>query len=206
MTAPAEIWPLAAALTGGYLLGSVPFALLLTRTAGLGDIRRMGSGNVGATNVLRSGSTPLAVLTLLLDAGKGALAVVLAARWGTDAGLVAGGAAVIGHVFPVWLGFRGGKGVATTLGVLLAASWPTGLGTIAVWLAAAVIGRYSSAAAIAAMAAAPVIAWALAGPAVALLALAAGALVIVMHRHNIRRLRAGEETRISFKKERDRAD
>lgn len=200
MSTSAGLWPLFASALGGYLLGSIPFALLLTRIAGHGDIRKVGSGNVGATNVLRAGGTALALLTLILDAGKGALAALLAANWGMDAGLVAGAGAVIGHVFPVWLGFRGGKGVATTFGVLLAVSWQTGIGAILMWLAVAVIGRYSSAAALAAMAAAPVIAWFVSSPRVALLALALGVLVIVMHKDNIRRLRSGEESRISFTK------
>ncbi len=206
MIGPGEIWPLLGWALGGYLLGSIPFALLLMRLAGHGDIRRMGSGNVGATNVLRSGTKVLALATLVLDAAKGAVAVLIAARSGHEAGLIAGAGAVAGHVFPVWLGFRGGKGVATTMGVLLAAAWPTGLGVIAAWVAAALIGRYSSASAIFAMAVAPAIAWALSGPRVALLALSLGVLVIAMHRDNIRRLITGEESRISFRRSRDRTD
>ncbi|MDH3241602.1 MAG: glycerol-3-phosphate 1-O-acyltransferase PlsY [Alphaproteobacteria bacterium] len=200
-------WPLLAWAAVGYLLGSVPYALLLMRLAGRGDIRKMGSGNVGATNVLREGGTGLAVATLVLDAGKGALAVLLAARYAPDAApssaLVAGAGAVLGHVFPVWLGFRGGKGVATTLGVLLVASWPTGLAVVATWLAAALIGRYSSLSAIIALALAPVFGFFLAGPKVALLALVLGVLVIALHHTNIRRLLAGEEDRISIGREHD---
>ena len=127
-------WYLLAA-AAGYLLGSIPFGLVLTRTAGLGDIRRLGSGNIGATNVLRTGSKALAAATVVLDGGKGAVAVLALAPW--DAGLVAGFAAVIGHNFPVWLRFRGGKGVATTLGVLLAVAWPVGLLACLTWLVVA---------------------------------------------------------------------
>lgn len=195
------LWPILGWAAAGYLLGSVPFALLLMRLAGRGDVRKMGSGNVGATNVLRTGGTALAIATLVFDAGKGAVAVLLAASHSVDAALIAGAASVLGHVFPVWLGFRGGKGVATTLGVLLAASWPTGLAVIATWLAVALIGRYSSLSAITAMVLAPVWGWVLGGPKVALLALALGVLVIALHRTNIRRLLAGEEGRITFKRD-----
>ncbi len=186
-----------AALVGGYLLGSIPFGLLLTRAAGLGDIRSMGSGNIGATNVLRTGRRGLAAVTLLLDGGKGAAAVLVAgATAGPIAALVAGVGAVLGHLFPVWLGFRGGKGVATGLGVLLAAAWPVGLAACAVWLVLALALRISSAAALGAFAAAPVVGWVLAGRAVALLALAVAALVYARHGANIRRLLAGTEPRI----------
>jgi glycerol-3-phosphate acyltransferase PlsY len=207
MTGGAALWPLLTWAVIGYLLGSVPYALLLMKLAGRGDIRKMGSGNVGATNVLREGGTALAVATLVFDAGKGAVAVLLAANFGPpgapEAALIAGAAAVLGHVFPVWLGFRGGKGVATTLGVLLAASWPTGLAVIGTWLAVAVIGRYSSLSAILALALAPGYAYLLAGPSVALLALALAILVIALHHTNIRRLISGEEGRISFKRKGD---
>ncbi|HEX4262618.1 MAG TPA: glycerol-3-phosphate 1-O-acyltransferase PlsY [Acetobacteraceae bacterium] len=188
---------LLAALVGGYLLGSIPFGLLLTRAAGLGDIRSVGSGNIGATNVLRTGRRGLAVATVLLDGGKGVAAVLLAgATAGPIAALVAGVGAVLGHLFPVWLGFRGGKGVATGLGVLLAAAWPVGLAACAVWLVLALALRISSAAALGAFAAAPVVGWVLAGRAVALLALAVAALVYARHGANIRRLLAGTEPRI----------
>ncbi|MBV8868831.1 MAG: glycerol-3-phosphate 1-O-acyltransferase PlsY [Acetobacteraceae bacterium] len=181
----------------GYALGSVPFGLLLTRAAGLGDIRGIGSGNIGATNVLRTGRKGLAGATLLLDGGKGAAAVLLTA-WlgGPQAGLWAGGGAVLGHLFPVWLGFRGGKGVATGLGVLLAIAWPVGALWCAAWLATARLARISSLAALVAFALAPLFAWALASGGVVKLSLAIAVLVFVRHHANIRRLLAGQEPRI----------
>ena len=181
----------------GYALGSVPFGLLLTRAAGLGDIRGIGSGNIGATNVLRTGRKGLAGATLLLDGGKGAAAVLLTA-WlgGPQAGLWAGGDAVLGHLFPVWLGFRGGKGVATGLGVLLAIAWPVGALWCAAWLATARLARISSLAALVAFALAPLFAWALASGGVVKLSLAIAVLVFVRHHANIRRLLAGQEPRI----------
>src|SRR5246127_5603985 len=138
--------PLAAIL--GYLLGAIPFGLVLTRLAGRGDIRRVGSGNIGATNVLRTGSKGLAALTLLLDLAKGTVAVVIARRWGPQAGLIAAGCAILGHMFPVWLGFRGGKGVATALGVLIPLAWPAALVAALLWLLTAVLFHYSSLAAL----------------------------------------------------------
>src|SRR6185312_8754391 len=184
----------------GYLFGSVPFGLLLTRMAGLGDIRSIGSGNIGATNVLRTGNKGLAAATLLLDAAKGAVAVGLFRYLGPpDAALWAGAGAVIGHLFPVWLGFRGGKGVATALGVLLASAWPVGLIACAAWLAAAAALRISSAASLIALAVAVPVAWALAGPATAVLALAIALLVFVRHAANIRRLLGGTEPHIGAK-------
>jgi glycerol-3-phosphate acyltransferase PlsY len=187
------------ALALGYLLGSIPFGLLLTRAAGLGDIRAIGSGNIGATNVLRTGRKGLAAATLALDLGKGVAALLLAgALAGETAGLAAGFGAMLGHAFPVWLGFRGGKGVATGGGVLLAAAWWLGLLAALVWLAVAAATRLSSAAALAACAAAPVIAamggrWDL-----ALFAAGIAALIAWRHRPNIARLRAGTEPRIGF--------
>jgi len=151
---------LALAALLGALLGSVPFGLLLTRAAGLGDIRKLGSGNIGATNVLRTGRRDLAAATLVLDAGKGAAAVLLAAAvWGPLAGAVAGVAAVVGHLFTPWLGFQGGKGVATALGTLLALAFPAGLAACGLWLATAKLTRISSAAALVAFALAPLLAW-----------------------------------------------
>ncbi len=186
---------LAAAL--GYVLGSIPFGLVVTRLAGLGDIRDIGSGNIGATNVLRTGRKGLAALTLALDSGKGAAAVfAFAALWDSQAGMIAGAAAVVGHNFPVWLRFRGGKGVATTLGVLLAAAWPVGVAACATWLLVAGVFRYSSLAALVALTAAPVYAWWLAAPELAVVAAALAALSIVRHYANIGRLVKGEESKI----------
>src|SRR5476649_1695608 len=152
-------WPFYAGALVAYLLGSIPFGLVLTRLAGYGDIRAIGSGNIGATNVLRTGNNKLALLTMLLDGAKGALAVVVAARFGPDMAVISGAAVVLGHLFPVWLGFKGGKGVATAGGVLLAIAWPVGLIALAAWLAVAVLLRYSSAAALAACATAIVAGW-----------------------------------------------
>jgi glycerol-3-phosphate acyltransferase PlsY len=181
----------------GYLFGSVPFGLLLTRLAGLGDIRAIGSGSIGATNVLRTGNKGLAAATLLLDAAKGAFAVGVFRYLGPpDAALWAGLGAVFGHLFPVWLGFKGGKGVATGLGVLLAASWPVGVTACAVWLIVAAATRMSSLAALAALAAAPIAAVFLADSKIVWLALAIAVLVIARHHENIRRLLAGTEPRI----------
>jgi glycerol-3-phosphate acyltransferase PlsY len=192
--------PSAAFIVLGYILGSIPFGLLLTRAAGLGDIRAVGSGNIGATNVLRTGKRSLAAGTLILDAAKGAVAVLIAAGLGGPiAGLWAGLGAVLGHLFPVWLGFRGGKGVATGLGVLLAAAWPVGLIACAAWLLVAAALRMSSAASLIALAVAVPVAWALAGPATALLALAIALLVFVRHAANIRRLFDGTEPHIGAK-------
>ena len=192
---------LIAAIAAGYLIGSIPFGLVLTRMAGLGDIRRIGSGNIGATNVLRTGNKSLAVVTLLLDLGKGALVVLVVSRnWGfvglMDAGLFAGLATVLGHNFPVWLQFRGGKGVATTMGVLLGSLFPVGAVACGAWLLTAAVFRYSSLAALVALTAAPVYAaWIGATP----VALAAGALTLLSiftHRANIERLIQGQEPKI----------
>ena len=184
----------------GYLLGSIPFGLLLTRAAGLGDIRRIGSGNIGATNVLRTGNKGLAAATLLLDAAKGAAAVLIA-TWagGPDGILWAGSGAVAGHAFPVWLGFKGGKAVATSYGVLIAAAWPVCLCAGAVWLIVAAATRFSSVAALASFAAAPILAAVLASAGVVKLALVIAVLVFARHHTNIRRLLAGTEPRIGNK-------
>lgn len=185
----------------GYLLGSVPYGLLLTRAAGLGDIRAIGSGNIGATNVLRTGNKGLAAATLALDALKGLAALVLARwLWGEDAGLVAGVAAMAGHAFPVWLGFRGGKGVATGAGVLLAAQWWLGLGTLLVWLVVFAATRISSAGALAGCAAAPVLALAFGDARLAAFALGLAVLITWRHKANIARLLAGTEPRFGAKK------
>ena len=187
----------------GYALGSIPFGLLLTRAAGLGDIRAIGSGSIGATNVLRTGNKKLAAGTLLLDALKGAAAVLLAgwlaarmAEPGGFAGLWAGLGAVLGHLFPIWLGFRGGKGIATGFGVLLAVAWPAGVLAGAVWIGMAWAVRLSSAASLVASALAPVFALLLGRPQVALLALAVAILIWARHHANIARLLAGTEPRI----------
>ena len=192
------------ALAGGYLLGSIPFGVLVMRAAGAGDPRGIGSGNIGATNVLRSGRRGLAALTLLGDGGKGALAV-LAAWVATRQGgpeqqalltSLAGGAAFVGHLFPVWLGFKGGKGVATFFGTLLAAAWPVGLAAGAAWLITAFLFRTSSLAALVAVALAPVAALLLGRPVVAALALFMAVLIYLRHLPNIQRLLKGEEPRI----------
>ena len=184
----------------GYLLGSIPFGLLLTRAAGLGDVRKIGSGNIGATNVLRTGNKPLAAATLLLDAAKGAAAVLLARHFAAEIpALWAGLAAVLGHLFPIWLNFRGGKGVATGYGVLIAACWPAGLLAGAIWLGMAKLVKISSAAALTSFALAPILAYLFAGRDIALLALAVAILVFIRHHANIARLLAGAEPRIGSK-------
>ena len=185
----------------GYLLGSIPFGIVMARAFGLGDLRKIGSGNIGATNVLRTGNKPAAFLTLVLDAGKGGIAVLLA-RWlvAEDAAQVAGGAAFLGHLFPVWLGFKGGKGVATFLGTLLALSFPVGLAACLLWLLTAAISRISSLSALVAAALSPVAATFLGRPDLSLLAILLAALIFVRHDANIRRLMRGEEPRIGRKK------
>jgi len=181
----------------GYLLGAIPFGLLLTRAAGLGDIRQIGSGNIGATNVLRTGRKGLAAATVVLDGAKGVGAVLLGgAIGGPAAALWAGAGAVLGHLFPIWLGLRGGKGVATGLGVLIGAALPVGVVACAVWLVVAKLARLSSLAALTAFAVAPAAAALLAGPGVVKLSLAIAVLVFVRHHANIRRLLAGTEPRI----------
>ena len=189
--------PLLLAAVGGYLLGSIPFGLILTQLWGHGDIRSIGSGNIGATNVLRTGDKKLALATLLLDGGKGALATLLAARWGGEtASLVAALAAVVGHNFPLWLSFRGGKGVATTLGVLLAVAWPVGIGALVLWIGSAALFRISSLAALIALAASPLLMLTFGDGADTALAALLAALAVARHHTNIRRLLAGTEPRI----------
>jgi len=181
-----------------YLIGSIPFGLLLTRAAGLGDIRKVGSGNIGATNVLRTGSRKLAAATLILDALKGAAPVLIASCFGPTMALVAGAAAVVGHVAPVWLRFRGGKGVATTLGVLFGAAWPLGLIACGAWLLVAFLARYSSLAALVALGTAPFFALAFGWHHVAWLAGFLAIIVIVKHHANIHRLITGTESKITL--------
>ena len=190
-------------LLGGYLLGSIPFGVIATRLGGAGDVRNIGSGNIGATNVLRTGRRDLALITLVGDGGKGAAAVLLFA-WLTGSaawGAAAGGAAFLGHCFPVWLGFKGGKGVATFLGTLIAAAWPAGLAAGAIWILIAFVFRFSSLAGLAAAAAAPLLVWWLdpsdAGKLAHIwLAAFMAVLIFIRHHENIRRLVKGEEPRI----------
>jgi len=215
-------WPyFLAAFLLAYLLGSLPFGLLLTRAAGLGDIRRQGSGNIGATNVLRTGRKDLALLTLILDSGKGAAAVGLANLFaGSEVALIAAFAAVLGHLFPVWLGFRGGKGIATTLGTLLALAFWVGALACLTWLLVALILRYSSLAGLMSTALAPLYAWILplgfrpaelfepgfgdllfrGEPQLIQVTAALAVLVWLRHWSNITRLLAGQEPRIGEKK------
>lgn len=187
------------ALFAGYLCGSIPFGLLLTQAAGLGDVRKIGSGNIGATNVLRTGSKGLAAATLLLDALKGTFPALLAARYGAEAGAIAGAGALLGHVFPVWLGFKGGKGVATYIGVLAALAWQVALVFAAVWLVMAAIFRYSSLAALVACTVVPVALYVRDLPQFALAFLLMSLLVFYKHRANIERLLAGTESKIGAK-------
>jgi len=187
------------ALIFGYLLGSIPFGLLLTRAAGLGDVRSIGSGNIGATNVLRTGNKGLAAATLLLDALKGTAAVLIVAAMDPAAALVAGLGAFLGHLYPVWLGFKGGKGVATYLGVLIAVAWKAALVFAIVWIGLAAITRQSSTAALTAVVAVPVALYLLGLPAAAVLFAVMSVIVWVKHRANIKRLWAGTEPRIGAK-------
>ncbi|MBP2239356.1 glycerol-3-phosphate acyltransferase PlsY [Sinorhizobium kostiense] len=186
-------------LAFGYLLGSIPFGLILTRMAGLGDVRKIGSGNIGATNVLRTGNKKLAAATLLLDAFKGTAGAAIASYWGIEAGIAAGFAAFLGHLFPVWLGFKGGKGVATYIGVLLGLAPIMVLAFAAVWLAMAKITRYSSLSALVATASIPVALYASGYGKIALLFAAMTVISWIKHRTNIERLLSGTESRIGEK-------
>ena len=190
---------------GGYLFGAIPFGIVIARLFALGDLRQVGSGNIGATNVLRTGSKLAAFLTLLLDSGKGAI-VVLFVTWITYdpfAGLAAGSWAVVGHIFPVWLKFKGGKGVATTAGVFLATAWPVGLAVIGTWIVVAAISRYSSLAALVAAVMAPVYSIYFSTTQNTLMVGILAALVFARHSENITRLIKGEETKIGAKKTAD---
>ncbi|WP_254691043.1 glycerol-3-phosphate 1-O-acyltransferase PlsY [Shinella daejeonensis] len=194
-------WQLAAlptfiALVFGYLLGSIPFGLILTRVAGLGDVRKIGSGNIGATNVLRTGNRKLAAATLLLDALKGTAATAIGLCWGLEAGLAAGLAAFLGHLFPVWLGFRGGKGVATYVGLLLGLAPLVAAVFAAIWIGVAWLSRYSSLSALVATAASPVVLWLTGNEKTALLFAVLTLITWWKHRKNISRLLAGDESRI----------
>jgi acyl phosphate:glycerol-3-phosphate acyltransferase len=200
ITGPTAI---ALCLIGGYLLGSIPFGVIVTRLGGVGDVRNIGSGNIGATNVLRTGRRDLALITLLADGGKGAVAALLAGALthSADIATLAGGAAFVGHIFPVWLRFKGGKGVATFFGTLIAVAWPAGLAAGATWILMALIFRLSSLAALTAAALAPLLVWWLdqsEGGKLGHIWLAAfmAVLIFIRHHENIRRLLRGEEPRI----------
>ena len=186
----------------GYLCGSVPFGLLLTRAAGMGDIRSIGSGNIGATNVLRTGNRWLAAATLVLDAAKAAMPVLLArALWGEDAAMIAAIAAFLGHCFPVWLGFKGGKGVAVMIGSLLALAWPVGLIFCAVWLLIALAQKMSSLAALTAAATAPIFAYVVVSEKLAAATALLAILLFFQHRANIMRLLRNTEPKIGSEKQ-----
>lgn len=204
-----------AAAIGGYLLGSIPFGLVLTRLAGLGDIRKIGSGNIGATNVLRTGRKDLAILTVLLDASKAGIAAYLAyilvapqpyvfldfyTQTNIMAELIAGTCGVLGHNFPIWLKFKGGKGVASTFGFLIATCWPVALCDFAVWIIMAFVTRYSSLSALTAAVLTPLFAFFLTTPVYSLFYSAIAVLIIIRHHTNIGRLIKGQESKISFKK------
>jgi glycerol-3-phosphate acyltransferase PlsY len=183
----------------GYLLGSIPFGLLITRAAGLGDVRKIGSGNIGATNVLRTGNKGLAALTLLLDGLKGTVAVLIAGLYGPDLAIIAGFFAFIGHLFPVWLGFKGGKGVATYIGVLAGLMWKVALVFAAVWIAVALLLRYSSLAALIAAVIVPLTLLIMGYQDFAVVFAVMSVIVFIKHRANISRLMAGTESRIGSK-------
>ena len=192
-------------IAGGYLLGSIPFGVILTRLFGAGDLRQIGSGNIGATNVLRTGRKELAAATLLLDGAKGAVAVLLARHFvpelGDHAAMMAGAAAMIGHCYPVWLNFRGGKGVATLLGLALALAWPIGLVFAAVWIGAVLLLRISSLGGMLGAVSAPVAAFAFGYPVYTVGLAGLAVIVLRRHRENIARLRAGTEPRVGGRKD-----
>ena len=192
------IWP-ALALAIGYLLGSIPFGLVLTRLFGAGDLRAIGSGSIGATNVLRTGRKDLAAATTLLDIAKGTVAVLIAGQLGTGFALLGGVGAFLGHCYPIWLRFNGGKGVATMMGISVALGWQIGLGFAIVWLTVLAATRISSVGGIAAAISAPVIAFWMDQSAIGVMLLALALLVLWKHRANIGRLRAGTEPRIGAK-------
>jgi acyl phosphate:glycerol-3-phosphate acyltransferase len=195
-------------IAAGYLLGSIPFGVILTRLFGAGDLRQIGSGNIGATNVLRTGRKGLAAATLILDGAKGAVAVLLARHFvpelGEHAAMIAGAAAMIGHCYPVWLKFRGGKGVATLLGLAFALGWPIGLIFAIVWLAAVLLLRISSLGGMLGAVSAPIAALALGHPIYAIGLAGLAVIVLWRHRENIARLRAGTEPRIGRSKDADK--
>lgn len=189
------------ALSAGYLLGSVPFGFLISKLFGQGDIRTIGSGNIGATNVLRTGRKDLAALTLLLDGGKAAAAALIIEHFfGTPYSLMAGAAALLGHCFPIWLKFKGGKGVATFFGCLLATAWPIGLIAAAIWLLTAALLRMSSMAALWAAGTAPLIALYTGRQNIAIMAAFLALVIFIRHADNIKRIAAGKESKIGSKK------
>jgi glycerol-3-phosphate acyltransferase PlsY len=198
-------WPnVLLCLALGYLLGSIPFGVIITRLSGLGDVRKIGSGSIGATNVLRTGNKWAAALTLLLDGGKGFAAVLIGyATFGINGGAVAGIAVVFGHIFPVWLRFNGGKGVATFIGVMLAVCWPAGLLVIATWLIVAYFSKISSLSALIAAVLAPAYTIAFGSFPYALLAFILAVVIFFTHHENIHRLWRGEEPRIGSRKSGD---
>ncbi|MCX2698983.1 MULTISPECIES: glycerol-3-phosphate 1-O-acyltransferase PlsY [Ochrobactrum] len=183
----------------GYILGSIPFGLVLTRLAGLGDVRAIGSGNIGATNVLRTGNKKLAAATLILDALKGTVAVLIAWRFGEAAAIAAGFGAFIGHLFPVWIGFKGGKGVATYLGILIGLAWPSALVFIAAWIITALLTRYSSLSALVASLIVPIVLYMRGDPAIAGLFAVMTLIIFIKHHTNISRLLSGTESKIGKK-------
>lgn len=196
-----EVWGLMAALVAGYFFGSIPFGLLLTRMVGLGDIRSIGSGNIGATNVLRTGNKGIAIATLLLDAAKGAVPVLAAAYFNPAYAPVAGLAAFIGHCYPIWLSFKGGKGVATFLGVIFALHYPVGFLCIASWLVVAALTRYSSLSALIMAVLTPAFFGLTGKPELIVLSSLLAILIIIRHNENIARLRSGSESKIGQKSE-----
>ncbi|MBF9195071.1 glycerol-3-phosphate 1-O-acyltransferase PlsY [Microvirga terrestris] len=199
MSDEANLLYLLAALFFGYLLGSIPFGLILTRMAGLGDVRKIGSGNIGATNVLRTGRKGLAAATLISDALKGTAAVLIAAQWGPQFAIMAALGAFLGHLFPVWLGFKGGKGVATFIGVLIGLKPLAALIFCLIWLGVAFASKYSSLSALVASAASPIVLWLLGEPGMAGIAVVLVALLWWKHGQNISRLLAGTEGKIGQK-------
>lgn len=194
----AYTWPFYAAGVIGYLIGSIPFGLILTKLAGLGDIRNIGSGSIGATNVLRTGHKRLAFATMILDGGKGAVTVLLANMFGPDIAVLAAGGAMLGHCFPIWLRFNGGKGVATGAGILMAIAPLVALSVLTIWLVALATTRYSSVSALLACTGAPFFAYYLTNLQNAELATFISVLIVIRHHQNIRRLIKGEEPQISF--------
>ena len=186
--------------TFAYLVGSIPFGLILVNITGAGNLREIGSGNIGATNVLRTGHMNIAIATLILDCGKGGVTVIVAQRYGLDLAVISGVCSVVGHIFPIWLKFRGGKGVATVLGVLLAITWQVGLTAVATWLIIAAIFRYSSLAAILALTLSTVYAWYLPDTNVSIMTTLIAGLSILRHKENMWRLIKGNESKIELGK------